>query len=364
MRILILADANSTHVLKWVVGLKSKGATLGVFSLSPLEAANKSIYNGVVLKYGETRLAESSAFAKLQYFQKIPDLKQFITEFKPDVLHAHYVSSYGLLAALSGFKTYVISAWGSDVYAFPKSNFINKSIIKKAFKNARAIYSTSHDMAQEIKTYTKKEPVIIPFGVDVELFQPGRKSNDEVMKFVTTKSHFPIYRIPKIVETFRRVLESNPELEIELYVVGDGPEFEIARVAAGSCVNHQIKFTGRILPTDMPAFLSNKDVLINVPITESFGVGILEASSSGMAVIATHAGGIPEVVEDGHTGVLIPSDFSTELEDAIIDFAKNPTKVSTYGARGREFVKQNYSWTDSLDKQWKSYKKLLGQEMV
>ncbi len=361
MRILILANANSTHVLKWVAGLKAKGAVLAVYSLSPLESENQSYYQGVELRHGDTCLVDSSSFAKLNYFKRLPDLKRFIADFKPDILHAHYASSYGLLAAFSGFKNYVVSAWGSDVYAFPKSNPVNRAIIKKAFKKAAAVYSTSKDMARVIQKYTTKKPEIIPFGVDVERFKPSEKAKGPVTKFVTTKSHFPIYRIPEVVEAFRRVVELNQGLNIELYVAGDGPEFDRARVAAGACIDRAIHFTGRIHPDDMPAFLANKDVLINVPVSESFGVGILEASSAELAVIATRAGGIPEVLEDGKTGVLIPSSFTNELEKAIVDFAMNPDKILAYGKDGREFIKAHFDWNICLDMQWNSYQKLLGK---
>ena len=54
-------------------------------------------------------------------------LKTAIAQFKPDVVHAHYATSYGLIGALSGFHPFVISAWGTDVMKFPQKNFINKA---------------------------------------------------------------------------------------------------------------------------------------------------------------------------------------------------------------------------------------------
>lgn len=99
-------------------------------------------------------------------------MKKVITEFKPDILHAHYASSYGLLGALSGFHPYIISVCGSDVFDFPNTSFLHKIVLKYNLSVADKILSTSNVMAIETSKYTNKEIIVTPFGIDLDKFKP------------------------------------------------------------------------------------------------------------------------------------------------------------------------------------------------
>ena len=129
MRILLLGDINSPHINKWANSLNDSGVEVGVFSISPL--AEMLSYN-LSVEILDNRLRSSSsfsfksAFSKIKYLKLLPTLKKAIKQFNPDILHAHYASSYGLLRSLSGFHPYCVSVWGSDVYDFPNTSPIAK----------------------------------------------------------------------------------------------------------------------------------------------------------------------------------------------------------------------------------------------
>ncbi|MDQ9894055.1 glycosyltransferase, partial [Acinetobacter baumannii] len=84
-----------------------------------------------------------SAIKKIEYLKVIKEIKKIIYDIKPDILHAHYASSYGLIGSLVNYKPYIISAWGTDTYEFPNNGFIQKYIIKYNLKKADYIFSTS-----------------------------------------------------------------------------------------------------------------------------------------------------------------------------------------------------------------------------
>nr|MBA3900456.1 glycosyltransferase family 4 protein [Bacteroidota bacterium] len=122
MKILILGDASSIHVIKWVNALLDKGNQIAVFSLrdydgkSYSESPNLKIYS---LGFDDSLFKlKVGAFEKLRYFKGLTQIKKIIKDFSPDVLHAHYASSYGMLGALSNFHPFVVSVWGSDVFEF------------------------------------------------------------------------------------------------------------------------------------------------------------------------------------------------------------------------------------------------------
>src|SRR5262249_39253213 len=125
-RILLLADAASPHIEKWATALAGKGFKVGLFSL------NKTTWNwythpNIILLNEPDDYANADFLAnKLKYLFVLPKLKRLIKDFQPDVLHAHYGSSYGLLGALSGFSPFVVSTWGSDVFEFPRKSAIHR----------------------------------------------------------------------------------------------------------------------------------------------------------------------------------------------------------------------------------------------
>ena len=154
-RVLFLADGSSIHTKRWVNSLLEKGVTIHLFSLKPVNAADYPDHDFTFTHFNLQK--RFGGLSKLSYLKVLPELKKVIRDFKPDILHAHFATSYGLLGALSGFHPFILSVWGSDVFDFPKKSFLHKSILEYNLKKADRILSTSHVMAEETKIYTDKE---------------------------------------------------------------------------------------------------------------------------------------------------------------------------------------------------------------
>ncbi|MEY4927561.1 MAG: hypothetical protein RI894_1997, partial [Bacteroidota bacterium] len=181
MKILLLADVTSAHTQKWVEALDAtENIELGLFTLTQPVAEGytfrlkkTSIFSG--LSFAETGLFLGNLLPKVQYLKVIPYLTQVIKTFKPDVLHAHYATSYGLLGALSRKHPFMISVWGSDIYDFPHEGFLNKYIIKYNLSRADLIGSTSKVMKKETERYAPNKPIFVtPFGIDSRVFYPKK----------------------------------------------------------------------------------------------------------------------------------------------------------------------------------------------
>ena len=135
MRVFILSDIHSTHTKRWVKSLSEKGCEILVFGLL---ACDDSFYadlkNVTVYNYGFTFHKSSRSYrwilGKFLYFKSLKKIKEKIREFHPDIVHAHYASSYGLLGALTHFHPYVVSVWGSDVYSYPQAGYIYKKLLE------------------------------------------------------------------------------------------------------------------------------------------------------------------------------------------------------------------------------------------
>ena len=137
MRVLILGDVNSVHIQKWGTSLAERGIEIGIFSLSAAKLQWFENIENITICY-EGPVSNStfrgSILKKLEYLKVLPALKSTIKEYEPDIVHAHYASSYGLLGALTKFHPYFVSVWGSDVFDFPKENKLQKQILKSNLK--------------------------------------------------------------------------------------------------------------------------------------------------------------------------------------------------------------------------------------
>jgi spore coat protein SA len=110
-----------------------------------------------------------------------------------------------------------------------------------------------------------------------------------------------------------------------------------------------VVFTGFIPPSQMPRAYLLGDIFVGPSqFEEGLGMVFLEAAASGLPIISTRQGGIPEVVRDGVTGLLLQrKDDSQELADQIIHLLDNPDLGKRLGRQGRQWVQENFTWEKS-----------------
>ena len=117
------------------------------------------------------------------------------------------------------------------------------------------------------------------------------------------------------------------------------------------------RFCGYIEHEDIPAFFSGLDIFVMPSISdgESFGVAALEASATGLPVVASRVGGVPEVIDDGVTGFLVERGNVVQLADAICKLIPNAGLRRTMGLAGRKLVESRYDWQDNLEEMQNLY---------
>lgn len=360
MRVFILSDANSIHTKRWVCSLAERGINVFLFSLP---SCNSSIYNyySNIEVYGCGIDANLGLFSKTKYLSVLNKLKTQIKLYSPDILHAHYASSYGLLGALSGFHPYVLSVWGSDVYDFPNINGLTKWVLKYNLKKADRILSTSLVMANETKKYTSKEIEVTPFGVDTSLFK-RMETADNINGFVigNVKTLAPKYGIDVLIKAFKIVVDRNYNLPLKLIIVGDGPNrLEYMNLVSSLGIEDKVEFKGKIPNSQLTDVYNSFSVSVSVSNSESFGVVAVEAMACECPVVTSDADGFTEVVEDGVTGFVVPKRDIEATANAIQKFIDNPKLRTEMGKKGRERVQKLYDWKNNVTTMLEIYKDIL-----
>ena len=366
MKVLILSYVNVIHTIRWVVSLSESGLEIAVLSLSSLKKENERHYEGVeVYHVGDLVAGGEGGLAKITYLKLVPLIKKIIIKFRPDILHAHYSSSYGLLGALSGFRPYLISVWGNDIYSFPYRSFIHKLIIKYNLRKADLILSTSQVMARQTQLFINEQVKVVPFGVDLERFKPDEpatpfSAGDIIIG--TVKTMEPKYGIEYLIEAFSLLRTRRPELPLKLLIVGGGSRIDelIQQVSSLGLTDH-VKFTGFVDHEEVPSYFNMLDIAVFLSTldSESFGVAIIEASACGKPVVVSDVGGLPEVVEDGVTGTVVPKMNAKAAAKAIEKLIDDEELRRSMGQKGRERVKKHYDWSRNVRQMIEIYQDVL-----
>lgn len=366
MRILLLADINSTHTLKWVRSLTHNGIDIHLVSLS--DSYNN--WHRGLNHFQHTSLGvkgRKKDFLKIAYLGKIPIIKRIIKKYQPELIHAHYASSYGLLAARLDFHPLFISVWGSDVFVFPKKSFLHRASFKQSISKADKILSTSEVMASEIKKYTKKQIHILPFGIDLQQFKPAQPENSPFGKndivIGAIKSLEPEYGTDTLIRAFRLVKDKLPDLPLKLLLVGDGSlRNELETLVSALNLNKDTVFEGRVDYDRLPHYHNILSIFVNISIHESFGVSVLEASACEKPIVVSNVGGLAEIMDDGQTALLVPPRDVERTAASIVRLIRDEKLRKDLGAKARKKVEKYYNWSESVEKMIVHYHKALDEK--
>lgn len=356
MRILLLADSSSPHTIKWGNALSEKGNEIFIFSLHDTTFDN-IIYNKKIRLesacFSNTfRNRNYSTISKGKYLKVIFRIKKIISDFHPDIIHAHYATSYGLLGALLLFKPYIISVWGTDVLKFPKSSFLSKFIFKCILSSATQVCATSTHLASETMKYVSRKINVIPFGIDVNEFKPATptfSNGEQFLTIGTIKSFEEPYGVEYLIRAFAQITSKFPRINLRLLLVGQGSlEKKLFQITKDLCIESQVIFTGFIPPQLISGYHNSLDIAVYPSIYEGFGVAIAESMACGKPVIASNVGGISELIESGKNGLLVEPKNIENLTNAIEKLILNKELRTKFGKMARAKIINEFSWERSL----------------
>lgn len=368
MKIFILSDGSSIHTRKWVNSLIERGLTIHLFSLRNFDRSDYPENNFSFTAFDvQKRNSFLGGLGKINYLKVLPALKQEIRKFAPDIVHAHFASSYGLLGALSGFHPFIVSVWGSDIFDFPQRSFLYREIIKFNLKKADKILSTSKIMAIETRKFTNKEVEITPFGIDLKKFY--KKSavetkntfeiNEKDIVIGTIKLLELKYGVNFLIHAFAEIAHKYPEKPLKLFIVGDGSEMaSLKDLSLSLRIAEKVVFSGMIAHNLVPDYLNLFDVFAALSIEESFGVAIVEAQACEIPVVVSDAGGLPEVVEDGITGFVVKRKNAIEAAKALEKLVLNEELRIKMGTEGRKRVEKLYNWDNNVEQMIEIYEQI------
>ena len=160
------------------------------------------------------------------------------------------------------------------------------------------------------------------------------------------------------------VLEALPWLfarhpRARLVIAGDGPQARPLRAAAAAAgIAAQVEFLGEVEPERVRVLIEESAVVIVPSRVEGFGLVALEAAAGGRSVVATRVGGLPEVVDDGITGVLVEPGDSQRFVRAVDALLADPARADRLGRAARESAMHRFDWAQHVDAYDRLYRRL------
>ncbi len=359
-RIALLGPANSIHLQRWARALVARGHDLCIISQHPCERT------ALPAKADVMWLPHRGS---LGYFRNAAALRRQLAQWRPHLLNAHYASGYGTTMALSGFGPTLLSVWGSDVYDFPSSGLLRRRLLCWNLRRATALASTSRAMAQQVLRLTpERGPIsITPFGVDLGHFAPDPEPRARApLTLGIVKTLASKYGVDLLLRAFAalvrepRVAAQHPDCR--LLVVGDGPQrAELHALAHELGIEERTEFVGAVPHDEVPRWLHRLDIYAAPSRldSESFGVAVIEAGACALPVVVSDAGGLPEVVRHGHTGLVVARNDVVALQSALSQLVLDAELRASLGRQGRAHVEREYEWGHCVDLMEACYSRLL-----
>jgi glycosyltransferase involved in cell wall biosynthesis len=220
-----------------------------------------------------------------------------------------------------------------------------------AMRRADAVVAVSRAVAGRVADLARIQPgaiEVIPNGVDLERFdRPGRECRAAVLEPLAIDTATPIVLVPAALREEKGhevLLEALPELlravpSVQVLIVGGGEREQELRARARP-LGETVRFLGP--RDDMPDLMAACDVVVLPSRAEALPTALMEAAAAGRPVVATRVGGVPEVVEDGRTGLLVPAGDPHALARALASVLADPVRAAALGDAARARARQRF----------------------
>lgn len=285
-----------------------------------------------------------------------------------DLVHSHWIIPQGFFAAgacRKGGIPLLLTAHAGDVFGLRGP--LRRSA-RVALGGASAVTANSRATAEAVRSiHPASDPILIPMGVDLTQFTQapdenrvqleGNPSLLAVGRFAEKKGfHVLIEALPKLLE---RLPESH------LHLVGFGPwEARLRELASSLGLDSRVRFHGPVPHSEISSFFRGADLFVQPSLAdaggdrEGLGVTLLEAMATGVPVVASRSGGIPDVLEDAEHGILVEPGNPAVLAEGLHTLWTSPERRRMAEA-ARARVSERFSWDSIADRFADLYTRLL-----
>ncbi len=342
----------SSYTVSLAKSLKKRGHTVFCFSSSGTLVSHlkkNNLHHGWIPINTKSELSPFVAVSALS-------LLGFIKRESIEIIHAQTRVTQVLAEILSRMTKV---PYVSTCHGFFKPNF-GRRILPCWGKKVIAISDAVKQHLMDDFNVPENNIVLIPNGIDVDSFRVCSKRTDInypdrkvgiIARISYVKGH------EYLIKAMAQVLKKYPDAQ--LFIFGQGKiKYDLIRLAEKLKINDNIFFLPSVSnPADV---LQEMDIFVMPSIQEGLGLSILEAQACGLAVVASDVGGIPTVIKDNLTGLLVEPKDAQGLADAIMKLMGDKELAIKLGQKARLEVESKFSLQVMAEKVEKAYKEVIG----
>jgi glycosyltransferase involved in cell wall biosynthesis len=368
MKIALLSDVNSSHTVKWANGLTRIGHSVCIFSFS--DKLPTTTYDGSchVVAAGIAPVVVSGRGGMhkfITYLSCIPRLKAFLRANKPDVVHAHYLTSYGFLSTMASHPRLLMSAWGSDVLVFPGRSAFRRRFLQHVTDRAMFLTASSVYLAHALEKLVCRPVEVVPFGIEPEDFAVRNQVNPFPSGSVvigTVKTFEPTYGLEVLVEAFIKMRSGGRYGHVKLVLVGEGGlRASLSKRLHDAGFSKECLLPGKVPQGDVPKWHHLIDIFVSPSISESFGVSVVEAMTAGKPIVASDIPPFRELLGNSRGGLLFPVGDVDSLLAALLQMVDSPDLRQELGRNAQVRATTTYRFERNLRKMEEIYIAMLAK---
>jgi glycosyltransferase involved in cell wall biosynthesis len=346
----VFPKISETFIAEELAELRRRGIELRILSLLPARAG---IRHDIVASSGLEQLTS--------YGPK--DFSSIVEEFRPQLLHAHFATEATAMAielATEHQLPFTFTAHGYDIHRKAPSDFgaraaAAKAVVTVSQANADYIGRTFGVPSSHIR--------IVPCGVDTERFQPGNTNGlmAETPLIVCVARQVAVKNLGLLLDACSLLAKRGTNFRCVL--VGDGPcrdELEEKRVRLG--LTEVVQMPGAAEQAEVLKWWQRASIGVLTSDNEGMPVSLMEAAACGVPVAATAVGGVPELIADGTTGLLIPPNDANSLAAALERLLSNPELRTRIGTAARQRAEEKFSVRTQVDRLLALWSEILAGE--
>ncbi|WP_243123343.1 N-acetyl-alpha-D-glucosaminyl L-malate synthase BshA [Thermaerobacter sp. FW80] len=290
-----------------------------------------------------------------------------------DLLHVHYAIPHATAAYLAramlgpGRPLRVVTTLhGTDITLLGTHPSFQR-IVEFSINRSDAVTVVSHHLREAtLAAFRVERPLeVIPNFVDPAVFHPPRHRDDPALRrglaepgervLVHVSNFRPAKDAPTVIAVFARVCR---EVPARLLLVGHGPDVDrCAHMAHQLGIADRVRFLGE--HADVARLLAAADLFLLPSRQEAFGLAALEAMACGVPVVAARTGGLPEVVEHGRTGYLLPPGDVEGMARCALELLRDPDRHAAFARAAAETARRRFAAEAIVPRYEALYRRLL-----
>lgn len=276
-----------------------------------------------------------------------------------DVVHAHAVLPDGFAGVLMGRRwkrPVVCTAHGSDINTYPFRSRLALAATRWVLRRVDRLVAVSHPLARRITSLVgPREVTVIHNGADPDVFWPRPRLEARRRLGLDTDKGMVLFvgnlvrekGVDLLLQAFARQRRDGAEL----YVVGDGElSGRLKGLAEALGLGQAVRFCGQRPHDEIPVWLSAADCLVMPSRSEGFPTLLPEAMLCRVPVVATNAGGIPDLVRAGQTGFLVAREDVSALAEAMTQALRGGTGVARMADEAERLVQGGFTWRANAER--------------